>query len=63
MVLRPVTVMHAVHIPIWIIGVTVHVMMDMLVLIVEHTIPTYRKVQLAITHVQVAVMDLKCMTV
>lgn len=63
MVLRPVIVMHAVLIPIRIIGVTVYVMMDMLVLIVEHIIPMYRKVQLATTHVQAVVMDLKCMTV
>ena len=62
-VLRPVTAMSVALIPIWITGVTVSVMTDMLDLIVLLTIHMYCQLLLATIHVQVAVMDLKCMTV
>ena len=62
-VLMLVTAISAVAIPIWITGVTVYVMTDMLVLIVVSTILILMIYQLATIHVQVAVMDLRCMTV
>ena len=63
MVQRPVTVMRVEPIPIWIIGVTVYVMMDMLAHIVESIIVMCSKMRLATTRVAVDVMDQKCMTV
>ena len=63
MVQRHVTVMHVEPIPIWIIGVTVYVMMDMLAHIVLPIILMYSQLLIATTHVTEVVMDLKCMTV
>ena len=62
-VLRPVTAMRVVTIPIWITGDTVYVMTDMLVIIVVPSMVILLIFQVATIHVQVAVMDLRCLTV
>ena len=63
LVRRPVTVTSVEAILIWIIGVTVCVMMNMLAHIVGSIILMCSKMQLVTTHVAVDVMDQICMTV